>query len=324
MLKDKVVEYFTNQGWEINFPDTIRGIRPDVMASKNGKLVLVEVKGSKGSIEMGIKQALHMKNVANYAYLALPRFRIPKETISICKNLGLGLLGIGKTVTELVKPAETEALESVKSRVFKKEKKQAEISLKTSLERLFKSRYTILILKLFFLNAAKTFYHNEIARKIGASTSTVSKELEILHSLGIITKSKKGNMSLYQINKEGIIYDELRKIFLKYELFDEIISRELDRFDINFALIFGSFAKGTENENSDIDLLIIGSIPEEHVLESVSNLEDKTGREINFVRWTQEEFYQKTKEKSSLLQNIQKNPKIMVIGNEEEFTRVTR
>lgn len=321
-MKDKVAEYFEKNGWQISFPDKIRGIQPDLMVSKNGKLALIEIKGKKGNIDQGIKQTLHLKNAGNYAYLALPKSIIKNQLVNICKGLGLGLLGIDDVVTQFIAPAETEALESVKKKLLGKRKiEKSFLKLKTSLEKLFKSNSLILILKLLFLNSSSEFHLNAIARRIDVSPSTVSKELDNMYSLSIVTRKLKGNMTLYQINKEGIIFEELRKIFLKYELLDEIISKELDRFDINFALIFGSFAKGTETENSDIDLLIVSSIPENLILRSVSRLEKKTGREINFILWTQEEFYKKAKEKNSLLINIKKNPRIMVIGNEKDFTR---
>lgn len=324
-MEDKVVEYFEKNGWSINFPAKIRGIQPDLMVSKNGKLALIEIKGKKGNIDQGIKQTLHLKNAGNYAYLALPKSIIKNQLVNICKGLGLGLLGIDDVVTQFIAPTETEALESVKKKLLGKSKtKKSFLELKTSLEKLFKSNSLILILKLLFLNSSNEFHLNAIARRIGVSPSTVSKELNNMYSLNIVTRKLKGNMTLYQINKEGIIFEELRKIFLKYELLDEIISKELDRFDINFALIFGSFAKGTETENSDIDLLIVSSIPEDLILRSVSRLEEKTGREINFILWTQKEFYKKAKEKNALLLNIKKNPRIMVIGNEKDFTRFIR
>lgn len=320
-MVNKVADYFEKNGWKLNFPDKIRGIQPDLMVSKNGKLGLIEIKGTKGNIDQGIKQTLHLKNAGNYAYLALPKSAIKDNLIDICRGLGLGLLKIDNVVTQLIAPAETEALESVKKKLLGTKTEKSFLTLKTSLEKLFRTTSLILILKLLFLNSSREFHLNEIARRINVSASTVLKELDNLHSLNLVTKKLKGNMTLYQINKQGIIFEELRKIFLKYELLDEIISKELDRFDINFALIFGSFAKGTEKENSDIDLLIISSIPEDLILDSVSRLEEKTGREIHFILWTQEEFYKKAKERNSLLLNIKKNPRIMVIGNEKDFTR---
>ena len=47
-------------------------------------------------------------------------------------------------------------------------------------------------------------------------------------------------------------------MFFKFEFVDELIVKDLARFEIKFALIFGSFARGAENESSDVDLLIVG------------------------------------------------------------------
>jgi len=320
--EEKISQYFTKLGWKSHYPDKIRGSRPDVVISKNGKIAMVEVKGNKGNVNLGIEQALHFKNSVDYSYLALTKESITNDLLVSCKNLGIGLLSIGEKIETLVEPRPSNALKSVKDRIFtQKIKEKPEVKTKTSLERLFKSKNLVLILKLLFWHSTIQFHSNEIARRTGMSPSTVSKELADILSLGIILKSFKGNMVLYQINKQNIIYNELRQMFLKFEFVDELIAKDLEKFDIKFALIFGSFAKGTESESSDVDLLIIGNTSENQILRTTSQVETQIGREINVIMWKEDEFYQKSKDKITLLEEIVKNPVIMLIGEEHEFTR---
>ena len=126
---------------------------------------------------------------------------------------------------------------------------------------------------------------------------------------------------MYKINRDCIIYEELKRIFLKFELTDEVISKELEKFDIKYALIYGSFARGTETETSDMDLLIIGNINRTVLLRSISKLETKIGREINFILWNEKEYKIKKKQKISLLNEIKENEIIMMRGDENEFKR---
>ena len=51
---------------------------------------------------------------------------------------------------------------------------------------------------------------------------------------------------------------------------------------IKKAFIFGSFAKNKEKSESDIDLMIIGTVDENLLISRISKLESSTGREINY------------------------------------------
>jgi len=57
-----------------------------------------------------------------------------------------------------------------------------------------------------------------------------------------------------------VIHDELKRIFMKYEFLDELLASKLRTERVKYALIYGSFAKGTEGEKSDVDLLVVGGL----------------------------------------------------------------
>ncbi len=321
-LEDEIVRYFDKSGWKSHQPNKVRGLYPDLVVSKDGKIAMVEVKGYKGSIDLGLEQAMHFKNSANYSYLALPKNVVTNKLRNLCNSLGIGLLSVGEEVEILVEPTESQALESVKNRILTlKTKKKPEVEIRTSLDRLFKSSNLILILKLLLWHPTTSFHSNEISRRTGVSPSAVSKELHSILVLGFVSKTIKGNLALYQINKQGIIYNELRQIFFKFEFVGELITKDLSAFNIKFALIFGSFARGTETESSDVDLLIIGNTPQNMILQTISNIESSIGREINAIVWSEGEFYQKVKDKVILIEEIVKNPIMMLIGDENEFKR---
>ena len=129
-------------------------------------------------------------------------------------------------------------------------------------------------------------------------------------------------MSIYSINRDNIILDELKKIFLKTDYLGEMIRKELQD-KVAYAFIYGSFAKGEENENSDIDLFIVGSIGEDELIKIVQKLEKTTNREINYVVWNMGTFNQRAKS-HHLLKTIKKSKIIMLIGHEDEFKKAIR
>jgi len=319
--EQKVEEYLKKTGWKFHFPDKIRGMKPDFVVSKKGQIAMVEVKGERANMDNAIKQVLHLKNAANYAYLALPSEMIIENIVMICKTLGIGLISINEKTKEIVKPELTKGLESVEKKILQTKQEKPVTEKKSLLELLFRSRTLISILKFLFLNQTKEYYLNDLASRVGAAPSTVFRELHRIQPLNIILKTKGIHIAYYKINKHSIIYDELKRIFLKFELTEELISKALKKYDIKYALIYGSFARGTETETSDMDLLIIGDVDRDSVTRSIFNMGSKIGREINFILWGEKVFKEKIKQNISLLNNIKRNEIIMITGDEDEFKK---
>ncbi|HEV2193824.1 MAG TPA: nucleotidyltransferase domain-containing protein [Nitrosopumilaceae archaeon] len=323
IILQKVGTYLEKKGWKIFHEVKLRGRIVDIIATKDDKITAIEVKGGSGDIQRGIEQALHQKNTANFSYLAIPKDRSTKMILNSCQSLGIGLLLVNDEVKEVVKPVEGNVLPSVKNIVFKERKRsQQSVSIKSSLESLFRSRAQVLILKLLFLNSSSEFHANDMARKTGLAPSTIAKEMPVIQNIGLVLRRTQGNLVFYKINNQSVIYNELKRIFLKFEMLDEIISRDLPKEKIKYALIYGSFAKGTESQSSDIDLLVIGDVNEDALLRSVSKTERTIGREINYLLWKEKEFMERVEKKIPLMKEISRTRIMMIIGDEDEFKRL--
>lgn len=189
------------------------------------------------------------------------------------------------------------------------------------IERLFTSKTRVKLLSEMLLSSDREYHIRELSRIIGISPIYVQKELKNLQSLGLLTSRKQGNMVLYVLDKRSTISDDLKRIFLKTEVVGTEILKSLDKSKIQYALIYGSFAKGVETTKSDIDLLVIGDIDEDVLLKSVSKAEGKVGREISYILWTPKEFAQKARQKIPLLLEILKTDVVMIIGEQRELKR---
>lgn len=191
------------------------------------------------------------------------------------------------------------------------------------LESLFTSKARVKILETFLLNKDREFHTRDLARRTGVSPPYVMKELRNLKGLGLLSERREGNMAFYKVNKSSSIAEDLKRLFLK----TESVGAELtdvfkkDREKIKYALIYGSFAKGTEVTSSDIDLLIVGDIGEDRVLDSILKAQSRTSREINYILWTEKAFAEKSRQKIALLREISRTPVIMIIGDADEFKR---
>jgi predicted nucleotidyltransferase len=92
--------------------------------------------------------------------------------------------------------------------------------------------------------------------------------------------------------------------------------------DLALAFVFGSVAQGKEKPTSDIDLLVVGSVPFENVVEASHSARKRLGREVNPVVMSSEAFRAKQRGRDRFLSRVLKEPKIFVIGDASELGKL--
>ncbi|MFA6047369.1 MAG: nucleotidyltransferase domain-containing protein [Parcubacteria group bacterium] len=185
----------------------------------------------------------------------------------------------------------------------------------------FKSKTRQGIAKLLFSNEDKKFYLSEIARIVAASPGTAQRELEKMLKTGIIKSEMVASRRYYFANKQDPIFFDVQNIVRKtigIEAGLESVVKKIS--NIEFAFIFGSYAKGDFGGNSDVDLFIIGNPDEDELIAKISKIEKEIDREINYHIWGVAEFLKKIK-KDSFLQNVTKKY-ILLTKNKNEFRKL--
>ena len=176
------------------------------------------------------------------------------------------------------------------------------------------------IILLLIYNRDKTYYINEIARIVGTSSGTAQRELRRLSENDFVSISRKGNLVLYGINEANPLLKEIEGIIQKTIGIEEILKKAFKEIPgIEYAFIFGSYAKNLFQSQSDIDLYIIGTAEEEDFEEEINGAEKMIQKEINYHLSDLNEFVRKSKEShfhKEILQQI-----IMIKGDEDEFRK---
>jgi predicted nucleotidyltransferase len=150
--------------------------------------------------------------------------------------------------------------------------------------RITKSKLREELLALFFINPNKKYYLRELGKLLNFSLGNIRRELIKLESAGIFLSENKGNLVYYYLNQSYPLFKELKSIIFKTSGSPKMLQNILEKFNgISQTFIYDSFAKGEEKEGSDIDLLIIGEVDEDKLIEVISKLERKLQREINYT-----------------------------------------
>ena len=160
------------------------------------------------------------------------------------------------------------------------------------------------ILKQFTGEYIREIYGRQLIGKVKLSQKAIALTLEELEKESILKARKQGNIKLYYLNIESIEIKDML-IIVEYLKKKEFLAKHrtlahLFKEDKRIIGIFGSYAKDTQKEDSDIDVFIIGKkIPEDY---------EKKGKkfdlDVSIKYFSEKEWQQLVKNKNNLWKEI--------------------
>ena len=172
------------------------------------------------------------------------------------------------------------------------------------------------LLALLYGEPARSFYFKELLRKTGLGVATVKRELDRMVEAGLLTRTVIGNQHHYQANPACPIHDELAAIVRKTlgapNAIREALRPLADR--IARAFMSGSFAAGTDQPGSDIDLLVIGDVSLAELVRALCPLQEALAREINPKLYRPDEWAQSIASEDGFARELLRRPRIELIG----------
>jgi len=163
----------------------------------------------------------------------------------------------------------------------------------------------------------------ELARELGLSPTAVSRELARLEEVGMLTSGKLGRAKPYYLAETFPLLPGLRSMVMYATGIVAVLREQLaDEEEIEVAFIFGSLAAGDDRPNSDVDLMVVGSIDGRRLSQLVRHAERQTGREVNQVQYSAREFLTRLREGGSFLESVMEGAKILIKGEENALRRI--
>jgi predicted nucleotidyltransferase len=191
----------------------------------------------------------------------------------------------------------------------------------SDLGKIFGSRLRANVLGCLFSHPTESFYVRQLATRLKEDSTNLGRELLRLETAGIVSSTRRGNQKYFQVNRQCPFYSELMGLVRKTVGVIGAVKAALEEIPgIQIALVYGSFAKGEESRDSDVDLMIVGNVALDLLDPALAGVEDRLGRTINYVVYDEEEFTLKRKKRYGFIRDVLRGPKIMLVGDDNDIT----
>lgn len=146
------------------------------------------------------------------------------------------------------------------------------------------------ILRYFLIRPDRTVHLRELQRTLGLGGASVQRQLERLVSIGALQGQRNGRRVEYGAVMNSPVWQAVR--ILEAHSTDPtplVRNAFADVRGIEAAFLFGSFAKGTQRTDSDVDLFVVETpdVDRKKLFSQLGELQLVLGREVNAVRYTQ-------------------------------------
>ena len=178
------------------------------------------------------------------------------------------------------------------------------------------------IFRLLFGVSSQELHLRELERRSGLALGTIQQEIRKLEGMELIVARRDGNRVYYSANTVHPLYEDIRSLVLKTSGLIEVLREVLSREGVASAFVFGSFARGEEGAEGDIDVLIVGDAGLKEASGWLSGVSEKLGREVNPHVLEVDEFKRRRQSGDDFLSRVLESPRLFVVGDEDELARL--
>ena len=178
------------------------------------------------------------------------------------------------------------------------------------------------VLAVLFGNPNRSFYANEVIALAQSGTGAVQRELATLSEVGLLTVKRQGNQKHYQANADAPVFAELRGLVLKTMGLADVLRAALAPLapQIELAFVYGSVAKQQDTADSDIDVMIVSTgLGYADVFGALESATATLGRKVSPTLYTPAEITKRMSQDNAFVTRVLQQPKIWLIGNEEQL-----
>lgn len=181
------------------------------------------------------------------------------------------------------------------------------------LKNLFTSNARVKLLTLFLMNPDEEYFVRELTRKLDEQINSIRRELDNLKKIGLLKSRARKRRKFYTVNKNFILYRELRSIIIKITNSSDNLIKKISKLGkVDFLLISGIFVQ----KDAPVDLLLAGDIKKEDLEKFLDTLETKEA--IKFSVLDTKDFIYRLKCRDKFILDLIQDPDNIIGINKVE------
>lgn len=169
----------------------------------------------------------------------------------------------------------------------------------------------------------RELHMRELERRSGFAIGTVQTELKKLARLDLIVSRRDGNRLYYSANQTHPLYGDICRLVAKTSgIIGRLQAALGERPDIICAFLFGSVAADTAGAQSDLDLMIIGSVGLRQLSAVLKEVAHTAEREINPYIVSAQELKQRLQSRDHFMKNVMDAQKVFIKGEKDDLAEL--
>ena len=168
----------------------------------------------------------------------------------------------------------------------------------------------------------RSYHLSELRRLTGLGSASLQREINRLVVAGLANSALKGNQRQISANRQSPLFKELSNLTRKVMGAAALLTEALLPIErkIEIAFLYGSVAKQSDNAESDIDIMIVGSdLTLSELLDQLLPVEEMLCRKVNPTCYTVGEFKKRLSDTDSFVNKVLSQPIIQLFGNMDDF-----
>ncbi|MCK9185998.1 hypothetical protein M0P48_00990 [Candidatus Gracilibacteria bacterium] len=137
------------------------------------------------------------------------------------------------------------------------------------------------------MNPEEEYFIRELTRKLNEQINSIRRELDNLKRAGLLKTKTKNRKKYYVVNKEFILYEDLRNIIIKALSSENTIAKDIEKIgDVKLLVLSGQFI---DMPTKSVDMLVVGDL-DKNTLTNYLNNEVRTKHPVKFALMSENDY----------------------------------
>lgn len=173
----------------------------------------------------------------------------------------------------------------------------------------------------FAMYPSSAIHLRALQRETGLGIRSLQTELARLVEMGLIRRADEGTHVRYAAEPSHPAWPALRTLIRSFVDVREVMRIALGPVaGIRAAFVFGSYARGTNTDESDVDVLVVGEgVTRGELARHAVEASMLLGREVNPLLYSPAELRKRARSGSAFANEVLHGPKMWIIGTDQQI-----